>query len=617
MSNIMNQVDVKNNSHRNGFDLSHKLAFTSQSGMLLPIFSEQVLPGDSFSISVSSFTRTQPVNTAAYTRIKEYFDWYFVPLHLLWSRAPQSIVQTNDLQQWTKPVVPYTDNAGNVPSTFPSFPTERFNILLGNLAGDANKTKKEPYFGFRSYYGAVRLLEHLGYGFSLNYSEPVGWQHMKPINTPVNLWRLCAYQKIYNDWFRIPQWEPSQPWTFNLDYYDDDVSSFQTNWAHTCAPMVKDNAASMLTMRFAPWHKDFFTGVLPSPQFGNAAAVDADVLNGSFNLRTSSPSSQNLPFVIARSNGELTLRSSKSENLVSFTGSPIESFADLATTNAPYIVGDVINEVLQPARFSTLNINQKASFTIFQLRLAEAQQKWSEITQSGRLDYKSQIQKHFGVTPDDALAHRSEYIGGTSGVLDINEVVNNNLTGDADANLAGKGTGAVSGHIKYTAREHGILMCIYHNEPLLDYGGALLDKQVQEVTPSDLPIPEYDSIGMDSLYMHQLISDYNFTNDYILGYVPRYAHYKTKVDKIMGAFNGSLSSWVSPMNREYVRQLLGATSSSSTPAMTLGFFHVNPSLLNPIFGVDADLTPNTDQFLHNVFFDIKAARNLDRNGLPY
>lgn len=614
MSNIMNQVDVKNNPHRNGFDLSHKLAFTSQSGMLLPIFSEQVLPGDSFSISVSSFTRSQPVNTAAYTRIKEYFDWYFVPLHLLWSRAPQSIVQTNDLQQWTKPAVPYTDNAGNVPTTFPSFPTERFNILLGNLSGDSNKTKKEPYFGFRSYYGAVRLLEHLGYGFSLKYSNPVGWVHMKPINTPVNLWRLCAYQKIYNDWFRFSQWEPSQPWTFNLDYYDDDPSAFQTNWAHTCAPMVQDNAASMLTMRFAPWHKDFFTGVLPSPQFGNASAVDVNVSDGNFSLAANNTTT---PGVLGLSSKDQSLRryDFRQLNGVSFSGSPIESFADLKTTDAPFTIIGPPAPI--PASFNLTNSNLHSSFTILQLRLAEAQQKWSEITQSGRLDYKSQIQKHFGVTPDDALAHRSEYLGGVSGVLDINEVVNNNLTGDADANLAGKGTGAVSGHIKYTAREHGILMCIYHNEPLLDYGGALLDKQVQEVTPSDLPIPEYDSIGMDSLYMHQLISDYNFNNDYILGYVPRYAHYKTKVDKVMGAFNGSLSSWVSPMNRDYVKQLLGATSSSSTPAMTLGFFHVNPSLLNPIFGVDADLTPNTDQFLHNVFFDIKAARNLDRNGLPY
>lgn len=614
MSNIMNQVDVKNNPHRNGFDLSHKLAFTSQSGMLLPIFSEQVLPGDSFSISVSSFTRTQPVNTAAYTRIKEYFDWYFVPLHLLWSRAPQSIVQTNDLQQWTKSAVPYTDSI-KVPTTFPSFPTERFNSVLALLAGDSNKTKKEPYFGFRSYYGAVRLLEHLGYGFSLKYSTSVGWEHMKPINTPVNLWRLCAYQKIYNDWFRLSQWEPSQPWTFNLDYYDDDTTSFQADWQKTIAPMVQSNAASMLTMRFAPWHKDFFTGVLPSPQFGNASAVDTSVLYGRTQLSEVSPGlTQN--YVLGRSgiDGDLSLYRTKQVEGVTFSGSPIDSFSDLKTTDAPF---DVIYDKGPRANFVLKNSSLSASFTVLQLRLAEAQQKWSEITQSGRLDYKSQIQKHFGVTPDDALAHRSEYLGGVSGVLDINEVVNNNLTGDADANLAGKGTGAVSGHIKYTAREHGILMCIYHNEPLLDYGGALLDKQVQEVTPSDLPIPEYDSIGMDSLYMHQLISDYNFNNDYILGYVPRYAHYKTKVDKVMGAFNGSLSSWVSPMNRDYVRQLLGATSSSSTPAMTLGFFHVNPSLLNPIFGVDADLTPNTDQFLHNVFFDIKAARNLDRNGLPY
>ena len=611
MANIMNQVDVHNNAHRNGFDLSHKLAFTSQSGMLLPVFSQNVLPGDSFNVSVSSFTRTQPVNTAAYTRLKEYFDWYFVPLHLIWSRAPQCIAQTNDLQQWYKPSAPYTSNPPKLPTQFPTVPTQQINNLLALVGGSANKTKLEPYFGYRAFFGAVRLLEHLGYGYRLQMGSDGEWNYLKPINTPVNLWRLCAYQKIYNDWFRVSQWEESEPWTFNLDYFDDDVTAFQSNWK-TSMVGITSNKSNMFTMRFAPWHKDMFTGVLPNQQFGNAAAVE--VTNGNILSSKIVNSSDNSGFLFKHGgSSQISIQNYERRNVVTSSSSSVNSFSDLdVEVSQPLPVGNNF-----PALFGFNDVNQKGTFTVLQLRMAEAQQKWSEITQSGRLDYKSQMQKHFGVTPADALAHRSEYLGGTSGVLDINEVVNTNLTGDADANMAGKGVGSMQGHIKFTAKEHGILMCIYHNEPLLDYGSTTFDKQVTETTPNDMPIPEFDSLGMDPVYLHQLLGDDPFQTATIIGYAPRYIQYKTCVDKVLGAFNGSLSSWVTPMSQEYLRTLLYSGNPSHSWAMQLGFFHVNPALLNPIFGVNADLSPNTDQFLHNVFFDIKVARNLDRNGLPY
>lgn len=606
MANIMNQVDVKNNAHRNGFDLSHKICFTSQSGMLLPVFSQNVLPGDSFNVSVSSFTRTQPVNTAAYTRIKEYFDWYFVPLHLLWSRAPQCIAQTNDLQFWNKPVVPYSANTLRVSSVFPQLPISKIASLLGQLTNQL----KEPYFGYEARHGALRLLEHLGYGFREKMGSDGKWTFDQPLDTYVNLWRLCAYQKIYNDWFRVSQWEPSEPWTFNLDYFDDGtLGEWYTNFEKTFIPATQ-NKPTIFTMRFAPWHKDMFTGVLPNQQFGNAAAVEVvngDILNA--NLISSEGG-----FLFRPQNQSVVQTNDWLTKLVvtSSTTSPTQ-WKDLIASNSR-----LPNTTSIPSIFGMSGVNQKGSFTVLQLRMAEAQQKWAEITQSGRLDYKSQMQKHFGVTPNDGLAHRSEYLGGTSGVLDINEVVNSNLTGDADANLAGKGVGSMQGHIKYTAKEHGILMCIYHNEPLLDYGSNVFDKQVMEVSPNDMPIPEYDSIGMDPIYMHQITGEIPFEDsDKVLGYVPRYIHYKTCVDKVLGAFNGTLSSWVTPMSQQYLINLLYHGFQSTNWVLRLGFFHVNPALLNPIFGVDADMSVNTDQFLHNVFFDIKAARNLDRNGLPY
>ena len=84
--------DVKNHPRRSGFDLSQKKAFTAKAGELLPVYWDICLPGDKYSLSHQNFTRTRPVNTAAYVRLREYFDWFFVPLRQINKNLPQAIV---------------------------------------------------------------------------------------------------------------------------------------------------------------------------------------------------------------------------------------------------------------------------------------------------------------------------------------------------------------------------------------------------------------------------------------------------------------------------------------------------------------------------------------------
>ena len=93
MANIMSQFRLSNKPRRNGFDLSRKHCFTASAGQLLPVFVEEVLPGDKFKINLDSFTRTQPLNTAAFARMREYYDLFFVPYHILWSHFPSMITQ--------------------------------------------------------------------------------------------------------------------------------------------------------------------------------------------------------------------------------------------------------------------------------------------------------------------------------------------------------------------------------------------------------------------------------------------------------------------------------------------------------------------------------------------
>ena len=80
---LFNLSSVKNHARRSGFDLSSKVAFSAKVGELLPIKWTLTMPGDKFNLKEQHFTRTQPVNTSAYTRVREYYDWFWCPLHLL------------------------------------------------------------------------------------------------------------------------------------------------------------------------------------------------------------------------------------------------------------------------------------------------------------------------------------------------------------------------------------------------------------------------------------------------------------------------------------------------------------------------------------------------------
>lgn len=106
----MNLKSIRNKTSRNGFDLSFKKNFTAKVGELLPVMVKEVLPGDVFNIDLSSFTRTQPVNTAAFARMREYYDFFFVPYNLLWNRADTVLTQMYDNPQHAVSLDPGTNS---------------------------------------------------------------------------------------------------------------------------------------------------------------------------------------------------------------------------------------------------------------------------------------------------------------------------------------------------------------------------------------------------------------------------------------------------------------------------------------------------------------------------
>lgn len=583
MANIMSLKTLRNKPSRNGFDLSFKKNFTAKVGELLPVMCKEVLPGDSFKINLNAFTRTQPINTAAYARMKEYYDFFFVPYELLWNKAFTVLTQMYDNPQHAVSIDPTQNFVLN--GEMPHFSCEDIAYYLNALTfSEGSENFAFNYFGFNRAPLTVKLLEYLGYGNFEHYiTSPENTWATSPMmaNLNFNVFGLAAYQKIYADHFRDAQWERISPSTFNFDYLNGQSmslgSSFGSNFVQNY---------NFFDLRYCNWQKDLFHGVLPRQQYGDVAVVTSNPLTGTIYTSSSSPMQQ-------------------TGTAVPVAGQPWE-------TSATIPIGQ--------------NTTAAAEFSILALRQAEFLQKWKEITQSANKDYKDQIEKHWGVSVGDAYSEMSQYLGGISSSIDINEVVNTNITGNNAADIAGKGVGVNNGVINFNSDDkYGILMCIYHCLPMIDYTTDLVNPALTKVNATDYAIPEFDRVGMQAVPLVHLMNPLQSKANapYLnLGYAPRYIDYKTDIDSSVGGFKRTLKSWVISYDNQSVIDQFGNLDptnepSPSTAPMNYTYFKVNPNSVDPIFAVEANSSVDTDQLLCSSFFDVKVVRNLDTDGLPY
>jgi hypothetical protein len=573
------------------------------------------MPGDKYKISVEYFTRTQPVETSAYTRLREYFDFYAVPLRLLWKSAPSVLTQMQDINQVQ--ALSLTQNL-SLGTYLPSLTLNFLGVALNYLNNNSWTPQASGFknlFGFSRSDLSFKLLNYLGYGNILGTAPSTGSRWWSTSlknesasgtytqtyiqNNYVNIFPLLAYQKIYQDFFRWSQWEKSNPSSYNVDYYTGTSLGLVSSLPSPTSDYWKSD--TMFDLKYCNWNKDMLMGVLPNSQFGDVAVIDTDSFGDS-----------NVVLGIDPHKSTMGVASAVSSNTT-----PVPLFALQASSSNPVSVGSKLHVDL-----STL----KSQFTVLALRQAEALQRWKEISQSGDSDYREQIRKHFGVNLPQALSNMCTYIGGISRNLDISEVVNNNLAAEGDtAVIAGKGVGAGNGSFTYTTNEHCVVMCIYHAVPLLDYTVTGQDGQLLVTDAESLPIPEFDSIGMEVLPMTQIFNSpkASIVNLFNAGYNPRYFNWKTKLDVINGAFTTTLKSWVSPVTASLLSGWFGFgynegdINPSNKVVLNYKFFKVNPSVLDPIFGVAADSTWDTDQLLINSYIGCYVARNLSRDGVPY
>lgn len=509
---------------RNGFDLSQRRLFTSSTGMMLPVYWDLASPGDSYKLGSDVFIRTEAVETSAFTRFKAHLDFHFVPLRQVFQFFGSFF---NTIYDSDSDFLP--DNASGV-----GLPVANMNVLKYFEShsffntGTSSKPKLScDEFGTPKIWHARRLYDMLGYGnLSIqNFSD----------ETYSNILPYLAYHKIFYSYYNNTDWFPTEPRLFNIDSIH---GNFIPN--DRLFPIVSK-------LHYRPWRSDYFNNVFPSPTFDD-----------------------------------------KYSNFISFISSPEglrENINPEYSNDRNGILKNGVNGADGPS------LQMKPASTGYQINPADlrsvfAFERLQRVNASASsAHYDSQILAHFGVKVPEGLSGDSYFIG--SNVVDVNisEVVSTastgqDLPGGIIGDIAGKGFGHSTSdpNLEFTAKEHGILMCIFSIEPIIDYDSRAIDIVTRYRRPLDFYHPELDNLGMQPQIPY--ILDGMYRGSQLSGWQYRYSELKTKYDVVNeGFYLSDKVSWQTNYQSSLAEVGYNTTSRHNR-------FFINPQYANSIFALE-------------------------------
>ena len=660
---VLGMHRLKNKVNRNAFDLSHRHMFTAQVGELLPVFSQWVNPNETFKIGYNGKTRTAALNTDAFTRIRENIQYYFVPFQSLWKYFEQQVnnLTVGDAGQNISKFARSSSEPSKISTALPYISYVDLAFWL-SLMYDHALEAVDAYFtrnssgrtaaGFKNFCDSsisfsdifvcdsyrlcrsAKLLMSLGYGnfsivvqydiyamaeafvksgsswnkasfskdfhYGLNLS---GFEVSKVINSPnLSILPLLAYHKICNDHYRNEKWQPFEPWTCNIDYLSPTDNMNATSFISQ--NLFKSSKNSIIDLENSNLPIDYFTSVLPRAQYGDESAVPvgSDGSDAFLRIYTGDTSVDGALWSKDTHSAQDTLIRENTP------GASVSIGSEKFTHNNIFTSGSKDRLVGFKGKLTT-----DTSLKISALRSATALQKYKEIQNSNDPDFASQVLAHFGIKPK-VDSRTSVFIGGDDKTLSINPQVNTNFANGGEPEIKAIGIGDLSAGCKFTSTTYGMIIGIYRAVPQLDYSHVGIDRNLFKTDATDFPLPELDSVGMQTQYRCELTAPLIGLNtsldNFIVssnpldmaatyGFSPRYAELKSARDYFEGGFCGSYSSWVTGYDQTFLRLWRRNTGSPLNPEYggIDDLFKCRPSLLYPIFVNQWSGTVNDDKLL--------------------
>lgn len=597
-NNPLNDLKPQVNLHRNGFDLSRKSVFSVKAGMVLPCLAIETVPRGYYEIKPNDFLRTFPLKTDAFLRLNQELLYTFTANQSIWRQ----------FNTW------YTQRGTKVSSLEKgSLFHPRFS--LGYLL-DYMYTKFLDSTTRPQVYGALRLLDLLGYGNYTPYFEGAWYNNWDDLfdgteshldDRMLNPFRIAAYNRVWFDLFRNKNFDLDvNPVLFNFD--DLDCTSVATSIVSS------ERIYQMLTIRYCAWKRDLFMNLMPTQQFGDVSVVSATTPSDSINY-------SGVTRGLVVDNGQLGVGGIQVVNNIS---------------------GSQVN-VVQSSKVQ--NVSLTSSFDIIALRRSEAIQKWRENQiRAGQGNISQFVARGLG-KPNFELDGSPVVLGSCQAAVNINAVTNTSMSGGVLGDLAGQGSSAVNGNVDFQCSDFGVILGLFYIRPNAEYSSSMIDRLNTVLTREEYFTPELMNLGLESVHRYQLTTlpqparydadgrplldgqslamiDAAWNNT--LGYSARYSYYKAAVDKVYGQF-GAWSGHQQVDNQSEYALKGGFNSDWVAPRVdleNLGFlqirnFYVDPAVFNNTFLRQVDATEESDQFIVNMYHDIKAVLPMSVVGLDY
>lgn len=461
--------------NKNLFDLSHEVKMSGKFSYLYPVLLMDCLPGDVVRDTMTAFVRFAPMLAPIMHRVDVTTHFFFVPNRLLTDHWEEFITGGQD--GTAEPVLPFITPAS-------------VEALVGTSSRFA-KGSLWDYLGLPTFSGAA----------------PGTWS-----SEQISVLPFRAYQKIWNDFYRDPNFDPE------IDLDLELAGNVSTGFVNNDHGIIRNRG----------WQKDYFTSALPWPQRG------AEVL---------------MPIAGV---GSVTYK--EVSNVYQDDGTQFDALSRLGVGTGgsqDSLVGYDSGGASQgTGRIENIDqvLLENSEVTINDLRRSIAIQGWLENNARGGGRYVEQIQSHFNQRVPDFRLQRAEYLGGGKQPVQISEVLS---TAEGETvpvgDMAGHGISVgKSNRFTYKCQEHGFVMGIISIMPQTAYSQGI-DRMWSRTSRFDYGWPELARLGEQEIKGKEVYFDFDDAeedaNQETFGYIPRYSEYKFKNDRIAGDFRDTLAFW--------------------------------------------------------------------------
>lgn len=551
---------------RSSMDRSSGHTTSFNAGKLIPIYCEDVLPGDTVTMNTTVLARLQTMLTPVFGNI--YLDtyWFFVPNRLIWSHWKEFMGE-NTQSAW----IPSKEYS--VPGLFPP--------RAFSKSGD-NYTHV-----YHAKWPKGSIADYLGYNIInpqiLDQDVNADGTFTKPVyndGLPIAL-PTRAYGLIWNDFFRdqnlqdpiyVPTGDASD--TMNVSAHSSvtpaspDDASIDPNVG---AQWYMDNniwQSSVKGLCPAPAAKfhDYFTSCLPQPQKGPAVSVPLNIVgqripvlagpnHNNFIYNPNYDGTGNTKRITPLSFGYQVSPTASSgigkwaQASVNFSSTP-HSVAALDYTpvnDFPPASNDLL---LTPSNLWAYFDKADAGIGINELRLATITQMYYEALARGGSRYEEQLQQFFGVSNPDSRIQHPEYLGGRRMQINVREVTNtaqssNDFLGDLGAQSSTAGTNS---DFTKSFTEHGWLMgfAVLRYDHSYNQG---LPRKYSRFNKFDYYNPLFARIGEQPVYDREIYNDLNNSRNgtgesspKVFGYQEAWASYRYAQDVVSGELRPNLDA---------------------------------------------------------------------------